>query len=240
MSARYSIVPAAAALDLTLSASELRVLIVLGTFLDRDNKAFPSQTTLAEASGITRETTNRALKKLADLGYITSTQQTRNKAQTVNLYRVIMDPDLHRKTSQDPVTTESQGCDAQITGGVTSRDHTEQPHINTNKKNNKKDLEIQEKEENPDAEKLAKKIIGYLPPARKSYGNLEKVKEACLIALEDEPDWKKIAFGFKVIYRHTSTNTEDNGKRSPYPIQVLKTELWKDYATHYQPNLIKG
>tara|TARA_R100000365_G_C2742198_1_gene70841 strand:+ start:939 stop:1814 length:876 start_codon:yes stop_codon:yes gene_type:complete len=103
-------------MDTSLTDTQMRVLMVLATFSDRDNKSFPKQTTIAEACNMVRETVNRALKVLAGKGYVRVVQRWREDgSQMSNAYTVLLDSD---------VTLESQGCDAGITGGVTPGDHT--------------------------------------------------------------------------------------------------------------------
>lgn len=113
---RFAIIPTAAVMDTSLTSTQMRVLMVLATFSDRDNRSYPKQATLAEACGKARETVNRALQVLAEKGYVQVVQRWREDgSQTSNSYTVLLDGD---------VIAESQGCDATITGGVTPEDHT--------------------------------------------------------------------------------------------------------------------
>ncbi len=110
--ARFSVVPSDAVTDLDLTATQLRVLLVIGTYLSKDATAFPKQKTIADRLGIARETANRAIKVLVDKGYIHIHHQKRDDGgQRENLYTVRLDP-----------------CDATITPPVTSEDHTPCDH----------------------------------------------------------------------------------------------------------------
>ena len=129
---RFAIVPVEAITDDALTATQLRVLLVIGSYLSRDNSAFPKQKTIADALGIARETVNRAVKVLVERKYIAVTHRTRDDGgQRENLYHVLLDP-----------------CDAGITPPVTSEDHTPcdptashlRPPHNTTSNSNELDL----------------------------------------------------------------------------------------------------
>lgn len=95
MTARFSIVPADAFEDDRLTPADVRVLGVLGSFLDRKNECFPSQAMVAERAKLDRSTVNRSLKKLVDFNYITARQRHPGRAKSVLLYQVKLD-ELHR------------------------------------------------------------------------------------------------------------------------------------------------
>lgn len=100
---RLSIIPSRAVADEELTATQLRVLLAIGSYTGKDQSAYPKQSTIAEAIGIARETVNRAIKALAKRGYIEVHEQRRSDGgQAANLYVVKLDP-----------------CDATITPPVT-------------------------------------------------------------------------------------------------------------------------
>lgn len=110
--ARFSVVPSDAVTDLDLTATQLRVLLVIGTYLSKDDKAFPKQKTIADRLGIARETVNRAVKVLSEKGYIQIHHQKRDDGgQRANQYTVKLDP-----------------SDRGVTPPVTSKDHTPCDH----------------------------------------------------------------------------------------------------------------
>lgn len=89
---RYTIFAARAVFDTRLTAMDVRVLAALGTFSDRQGWCRPSQTTIAKRIGSNRTWVNASIKRLVDAGYVQSVKQTNDtRAQTVNLYRVLMD-----------------------------------------------------------------------------------------------------------------------------------------------------
>lgn len=110
--ARYSLTPAAAWTDEDLTALDLRILGLLGTYLSADNRAWPSQNTLADRVKCARESANRSLKKLIEKGYVRAQERYRNDGgRTSNLYEVLL------QNITPPVIPE-------ITPPVMSRDHT--------------------------------------------------------------------------------------------------------------------
>lgn len=139
---RFSIVPSDAVTDLELTSTQLRVLLVIGTYLSKDATAFPKQKTIAERLRIARETVNRAVKVLSEKGYIQVHHQKRDDGgQRANLYTVRLDP-----------------CDPSITPPVTSRDHTPCDHTGshlrtTHKNDTSSDEEVLEREPAPPPKK---------------------------------------------------------------------------------------
>lgn len=110
--ARFAVVPSDAVTDQELTATQLRVLLVIGTYLSKDDKAFPKQKTIADRLGIARETVNRAVKVLSDKQYIQVHHQKRDDGgQRANQYTVKLDP-----------------CDRGVTPPVISKDHTPCDH----------------------------------------------------------------------------------------------------------------
>lgn len=70
MSQRFSITPATAAVDLDLTDSIFRTLSVIGIYGDRNGWCWPSQSTLAELRGVSRQTINAHIKELIKAGYL--------------------------------------------------------------------------------------------------------------------------------------------------------------------------
>lgn len=90
MTARYSICPADAFEDERLTPSDLRILGILGAFLNKANEAWPSQGTLAKKAKVDRKTANRALQKLVAFGYVKATARPGAKMKTTLLYEVVL------------------------------------------------------------------------------------------------------------------------------------------------------
>jgi biotin operon repressor len=89
---RYTLFAARAVFDDQLTARDVRVLAALGTYTDRQGWCYPSQSTLAKRLGTGRTHINASLKALERCGYLQTVKQVKESgAQTVNLYRVLMD-----------------------------------------------------------------------------------------------------------------------------------------------------
>ena len=110
---RLCIVPSEAVSDARLTHVQLRVLLAIGSFTGKDKAAFPKQQTIADMLGLARETVNRAIKVLREIGYVHVEGQKRpDGGQKESLYWVKLDP-----AGQLP-------CDAEVTPPVTLCDHT--------------------------------------------------------------------------------------------------------------------
>ncbi|WP_366145158.1 helix-turn-helix domain-containing protein [Maricaulis sp.] len=85
-----SIIPSNVAADPSLNATDLRVLIALASFANaRTRECFPSQSHLARELGLTRQTVNRAVKRLVGNEWITSEPQILpRRGRTANRYSI--------------------------------------------------------------------------------------------------------------------------------------------------------
>jgi hypothetical protein len=101
MTARLSIVPADAFEDDRLTPADVRVLGVLGTFLDRRNECFPSQALVAQRAKLNRVTVNKSLRKLADYGYVQVRQRWPGKAKSVLVYHVLLDQNVRSELASE-------------------------------------------------------------------------------------------------------------------------------------------
>lgn len=107
---RYAMLPRQAVVDTDLSATEFKLLAVIGLFLNADYEAWPSQDTLAEMSGMSRSTIIRTLQKLEDKNYIVSRKKYPNRPGTHKCYAVVMDgPEIKSDTSES-VTSDTSEC----------------------------------------------------------------------------------------------------------------------------------
>lgn len=115
---RYSIFPADCLTDPRFKDVHLRVLAQIGTHTDNRGWCTVNQRKLGEACGKTRETINRAIRDLCDMGYLSKrSQETKAGGRTISQYRVLMDRPDEAPDVADPVTPKSQGV-------VTPEDHS--------------------------------------------------------------------------------------------------------------------
>ncbi len=122
---RYTIFAARAVFDERLTAMDVRVLAALGTFTDRQGWCFPSQTTIAKRLGTGRTRVNASIKSLVAAGYVQAVDQWKEGgAQTVSLYRVLMDisaPEAAEAVSNAAILPVSN-TDTPLSAGETGRD----------------------------------------------------------------------------------------------------------------------
>lgn len=114
---RYSIFPADCLSDPRCKDVHLRVLATIGTHTDNRGWCTVNQRKLGETCGKTRETINRAIRDLCEMGYLSKRdQETKAGGRTISQYRVLMDRPDEALDVADPVTSKSQGA-------VTPEDH---------------------------------------------------------------------------------------------------------------------
>ena len=132
---RYSILPADCLDDPRFKDVHLRVLVKLGSHTDNRGWCEVNQKKLGEACGKSRETVNRAIRDLCEMGYLMKRDQTtKANGRTISQYRVLMDrpdptPDVDtpvKSTSQGVVNPEDHSpCDAATSqhNDLSSNDH---------------------------------------------------------------------------------------------------------------------
>lgn len=89
---RFSIIQGKAVSDMRVTDAQLRTLSALGMYADKDGWCFPSQSTLAEDIGKSRQTVNSHIAALVELGYVESHANWKEDgSQTSNSYRLLFD-----------------------------------------------------------------------------------------------------------------------------------------------------
>lgn len=134
MSGRWIILPARA-----LDDSELRnhpaaymVLCALSTYAStRDGWCFPSQRTISDRLGVSRQAVQQHIKKLKDLGYLEIHPQFKNGQQVSSKYRIICDGDIpiDRDLSVKGGQAELAGGQAELVTGASSGTCTERTFL---------------------------------------------------------------------------------------------------------------
>lgn len=125
--ARVSITPSDAWADQRLTPLQCRLLGLIGSYLGKDHKAWPSQSTLATQLGVSRKAVNQGVKALQDYGYIEVEKRTREDGgYTSNCYFVVMDP---RNRDVTPMLPEGYTpCNPfEVTPPVTPEGYTKDP-----------------------------------------------------------------------------------------------------------------
>ncbi len=140
ISGRFGMVPSCAYDDKLMTSGLRDVLGTIATHCNQDHAGwgYVEQKTIAGRLGIARETVNRAVKQLIELGYLETRHQfAKSGAQIKNEYRVRYDIDLAverwRTPPELPDVDEGEDEDVISTshtppvisgGGVTQLDHT--------------------------------------------------------------------------------------------------------------------
>jgi biotin operon repressor len=97
-------------LDLDLTPSEKMIMVLLSDNAnDETGECWPSQGYLAKRSGLSRQTVNKTIKKLADSGYIKVDNRVGGGAKISNVYTVMCD---------NQVSNNLTGVSTEFTGGV--------------------------------------------------------------------------------------------------------------------------
>lgn len=87
---RWSRVPTAAALDLSLSATDLRTLILLSRYTGAEGTCYVGQSTLAELRKVTRQMVSKSLARLRKAKWVTTEDMYRpgSRARTTPFHTV--------------------------------------------------------------------------------------------------------------------------------------------------------
>jgi DNA-binding MarR family transcriptional regulator len=89
---RFSAVTSRAISDKRVTDSEYRTLGAIAAYANEDGWCYPSQQTLADLRGTTRQTINAHVKKLTELGYLNIQPRYRDDGgQTSNMMQVKLD-----------------------------------------------------------------------------------------------------------------------------------------------------
>ncbi len=118
---RFSFIPAAVLRDERLGQSAKLVMAALGMHAnDRDEWIFPSQTTIAEMLGMSRETVNRGIKALQAAGYLLSRPRydKDTKARRSNEYFILYDVPHVTNPHRASDASVNTPCDPSVTNNV--------------------------------------------------------------------------------------------------------------------------
>lgn len=99
---RWSKVAARAAVDRNLTATQVRILAVIGIYAGPDGIAWPSQETIAFGIGVDRATVCRAVKRLRELGYLDRYRKRTPRGRFRNVYRLLYPPYVALRTTGAP------------------------------------------------------------------------------------------------------------------------------------------
>jgi hypothetical protein len=103
-----SILQSAAIDDIRMGASDLRILVALGTYADAEGWCWPKQKAIADRLGVKRQAVSKSLLHLAEYGYIEIHEQhdEATGSQIQSRYRILLDyvlPPEFRRTPQPDI-----------------------------------------------------------------------------------------------------------------------------------------
>ena len=76
-------------LELDLPSTEKFVLLIIANFSnDKEGTAWPAQTTIAQITGFSRQTVNKAIKRLCNKKVLLSSRRSAEGKSTSNVYRI--------------------------------------------------------------------------------------------------------------------------------------------------------
>lgn len=164
---RVFVAPVAALEDTALSANEKLIYLVLRSFCTPHKaEAFPSHSTIAKLSSLSRSTVIRVLTSLSDKGYLEIKQsfkyddKTKKARQTSNTYSLSL-PVKHVYNSNRGVTLTRGGCHTDTGGGVTLTHHEHNQKEHNQLREEEEYISLQELrfDEHMKNMKVTKKII---------------------------------------------------------------------------------
>src|SRR3972149_830322 len=106
---RFSITPAVAVEDTTLSDSVFRTLACLGVYGDKNGWCWPSLKTIADMRGVSKERISADIKILVQRGYVQKKERYQDNTQITNMYRILFDTSVTPPLTPEvnpPLTTE--------------------------------------------------------------------------------------------------------------------------------------
>ena len=113
---RFSIIPARAILNKSLTDLDIRILGILGIHADRSGWCFKNQSKIAEELDVTRRAVNRSIARLASEGLIEKKEFERAKGKSglrsINTYRILFDDDAGpQQETIEALSPEGDGGD---------------------------------------------------------------------------------------------------------------------------------
>jgi DNA-binding MarR family transcriptional regulator len=227
--ARYSVIPTQALEDDRVSATELRVLAVIGSFLDKDLQAFPKQATIAERAKCSRQTVNKAVKNLADYGYLTILGSPKGGLKRALRYAVNLDVKLDDIEAEAVVFPDVKKGD----NDVSKIDNDVKPRGD----NRCKALELTAIEDTQvkipthqarkSAQSVCDEILKILPPRKRAMAprdSLPKVVKTILRKTEPE----ELLAAVERCYS-TERHVAEEGQYAPAIYSWLSKGVWKNW-----------
>jgi biotin operon repressor len=118
---RFSIIPTRAIDDSRLSKPSLLVLCALGTYGDKAGWCHPSQGTIAQRLGVSRQAVGKCIKELEQLGYLEKRRRFgEDGRELASQYRILFDAELPAEFDRTLQSEVAWGATSEVAGGATS------------------------------------------------------------------------------------------------------------------------
>lgn len=226
---RYSVLPTAALEDDRVSATELRVLAVIGSFLDKDLQAFPKQATIAERAKCSRQTVNKAVKNLADYGYLTIIGSPKGGLKRALRYAVNLDVKLDDIEAEAVMFSDVKKGD----NDVVKSDNDVKPGGD----NRCKALELTAIEDTQvkipthtarmSVQVVCDEILKLLPPRKKAMAPRDSLPKVVKSILK-QTDPESLLSAVERCYS-TERHTDEDGQYAPAIFTWLSKGVWKNW-----------
>jgi DNA-binding Lrp family transcriptional regulator len=233
--ARYSIIPTAALEDDRVTAQQLRILATLGSFMGKDNEGFPSQSKIAERAKCSRQTVNKALRCLADFGYIQVIGRTRGGLKRALRYRVILDVNLSDIEAEAPMFPDVKKSDIDVKEGDNDVNPEGDNDVNSMELTAKEDT--QGKKPTPkrvSPKKVSEEILSLLPKAKVRMAPRDSLPKVVKTIL-NQTDEQTLLGAVKACYSDPKHTAED-GQYAPAIYSWLKDGVWKNWVAEVEHN----
>ena len=219
---RVSITPTDAWTDPNLSHLQCRLLGLIGSYMGKDQTAWPSQKRLADDLGCSRKAINEGIKALKTRGYIDVKSQTREDGgQTSNLIHVRLDPLL--REDHPPVTPELHPLSPpEVTPPVTSKGYT---HKKDKEERQKRTLRVRE---------VVDEILTAIPIKKRKMAKAKSI-ERILPKILKETSPQELIKAVRSAYSQPD-QTKDGGQYATAIYTFLNEGMWKSWLSSSPQN----
>lgn len=130
-----------------LSSSEHSILNVLSFRADDNNECWPSAKSLCESTSLDKKTVYKCLMSLCDKKLIIKTGELKGKTKSTPVYKIILRIPKNGSAKNLSVPVFSESVPKNGSSKLTQKRYMERSDLKSNKKDNSKNSQINEKEQ---------------------------------------------------------------------------------------------
>lgn len=228
--ARYAIIPTAALEDDRLTATELRVLACIGSYLGRDLQAFPSQSKIAKRAKCARQTVNKAVKNLADYGYLSIIGSAKGGMKRALRYAVNLDVKIDDIEAEAAVFSDVTLGDSDVVKSdndvASGSDICCHPQEVTTIEDTQ--VKIPTHSARLGAQSVCDEILKLLPPRKRAMAPRDSLPKVVKTILR-KTDPESLLGAVKRCYS-TERHTAEEGQYAPAIYSWLSKGVWKNWV----------